>query len=160
MDFEAFDSITTLQYNFCKYVDKKCSTESPYYYSAAYNSTDCYYLNESALNRTNYELIDTEDDKGLRINYYDVRETGQVFQLNLLCDPDVDEYTVLNRTHTEKKFVAFVKSKNICPQVLSTVIYEFFDTFKWVFFAIGLIVGPIELLLGDKIFKITVFLVG
>lgn len=152
--------MTTLQYNFCQYVDKKCSTESPYYQAVAYNSTDCYYLNEKAVNRTNYELIETENETGLRVNYYDVRETGQVFQLNLICDEDTKAYTVLNNTFTDKKFITYAKTKNICPQVVTTVIYEFFDTFKWVFFVIGLIVGPVELLLGNKIFKITVFLVS
>jgi len=146
-------------FNFCKYIDKKCSSESPYYYAAAYNSTDCYYLNENMVNRTSYELIDTERDTGLKINYYDVRETGQVFQLNLICDQDTNDFHVLNTTFIDKTFQSYVKTKNICPQVLSTIIVDFFDTFKWIFFAIGLIVGPVELLLGNKIFKITVFLV-
>lgn len=141
-------------------MDKKCSSESPYYYAAAYNSTDCYYLNESAVNRTSYELIDTQKDTGLRITYYDVRETGQTFQLNLLCDESIKGYALVNKTSTEKSFIAYARSKNICPQKIRTVLAEFFDTFKWIFFAVGLIVGPIELLLGNKIFKLTVFLVG
>lgn len=158
-DFDFNGNVTTVQYNFCKYVDKRCATESPYYYAAAFNSTDCYYLNENAVNRTSYQLIDTEKDTGLKITYYDVRETGQTFELNLLCDDSTKGYALVNRTATDKKFTAYAKSKNICPQKISTVLYEFFDTFKWVFFAIGLIVGPIELLLGNKIFKLTVFLV-
>ena len=160
IDFDAFGSTTTIGYNFCRHVDKKCSTEAPHYYAVAYNTTDCYYMNENAANRTNYALIKTEKETGLQINYYDVRETGQVFQLNLICDNEFEQLAVVNNTLADRTFITYAKSKDICPQVLSTIIYDFFNTFKWVFFVLGLIIGPIELLLGNKIFKITVFLVG
>lgn len=38
------------------------------------------------------------------------------------------------------------------------MIYDFIDKFKWIFFAAGLLIGPLELLVGAKIFGLTVFL--
>lgn len=95
----------------------------------------------------------------MKINYYDVRETGTVLSVNLICDPALDEFTVTNTSRGEKAFEITARTKFICPQEISNMISHFFDTFKWVFFVLGIIIGPLELLIGNKIFRITVFLV-
>ena len=52
-----------------------------------------------------------------------------------------------------------MRSEHACPSVITNMIAEFVNSFKWVFFAIGLIVGPLLLLLGGKLFGLTVFVV-
>ena len=150
---------TIMEFNFCKYVSKKCSVQAPYFHAAAYNTTSCYYLNENALERNNYELIKTKNQTGLRINYYDVRETGIVLRMNLFCDQKAQNITFTNNEVLGNEYIINARTKEICPQIMTNSIFNFFSTFKWVFFVIGIIVGPIELIIGNKIFKTTVFLV-
>ena len=53
-----------------------------------------------------------------------------------------------------------MRSENACPSVITNMIAEFVHSFKWVFFAIGIIIGPMLLLIGGKIFGLTVFIVS
>ena len=53
-----------------------------------------------------------------------------------------------------------MRSENACPSIITNMIAEFLHSFKWVFFAIGIVVGPTLLLIGGKLFGITVFIVS
>lgn len=57
-------------------------------------------------------------------------------------------------------FIITGRSQQLCPQMLSNVIFDFIEKFKWIFFLVGIIVGPLELTVGGKIFGITVFLLS
>lgn len=47
-----------------------------------------------------------------------------------------------------------------CPQKMSVMFYNVLDDIKWILFVIGLVLGPLELLLGYKLFRYTLMIVG
>lgn len=151
-----------IDFNFCKYIDHKCNTKSPSYYMVGYNSTSCIYFRENEKEFPHYTLIKNEKEIGLKINYNDVQETGDEINLNLICNEKLKDDNIIfkNSTISENNiYNVFYESKNICPQIITNIIYDFVESFKYFFFLIGIIVGPSELFLGNKIFGITVFIV-
>lgn len=47
-----------------------------------------------------------------------------------------------------------------CPQKMSVMFYNVLDDIKWLLFVLGLIIGPLELLLGFKLFRLTLIIVN
>lgn len=46
-----------------------------------------------------------------------------------------------------------------CPQKMSVMFYNVLDDIKWILFVVGLILGPLELVLGYKLFRYTLMIV-
>lgn len=152
----------TINFNFCKYISHKCHSKAPSYFMVGFNSENCHYFRENSKKHPHYSLLKNKSEIGLKINYLDVQEMGQEINLNLLCNENLKiEEPILfkNSTVVNDTYNLFFESKNICPQVISNIIYDFVESFKYFFFLIGILIGPAELFLGNKIFGITVFIV-
>jgi hypothetical protein len=46
-----------------------------------------------------------------------------------------------------------------CPQKMSVMFYNVLDDIKWILFVLGILIGPLELLLGFKLFRLTLIIV-
>lgn len=152
----------TVQFNFCKYVSKQCFGKSPSYYMAMYNSTDCFYMKEPTDNVTLYTPIyQTNGTRGLLMTLYDARETNITTLVTLVCQRGVANLTLLwkNYNPLNQTFMLGYGAEGVCPGEIYNVIWTNLGSLSWLFLIIGLVVGPLELLLGYKVFRITIFIV-
>jgi hypothetical protein len=46
-----------------------------------------------------------------------------------------------------------------CPKRISVMVFNVINDIKWILFVIGLIIGPVMLILGYKLFRFTLILV-
>lgn len=152
----------TIQFNFCSYVSKKCYDKNPSYLMAVYNSTDCFYMGQPNTNVSMYTPIKNGTTLGLRMTLGDVRETNTSLVMDVICDRNATNLTFVSQKYVvlEQTFYLTYKSAKICPQQVYNVIWENLSSLSWLFLIIGLVIGPLELLLGYKVFRITIFIVG
>lgn len=78
----------------------------------------------------------------------------------LICDDSLETISIGEVTKTDSTYALIVKSADICPKEIDNLILDYIENFKWIIFAIGMVIGPLELLIGEKIFNITIFFLG
>lgn len=147
-----------LFFNFCKYLVHSCTEQPSYYFVMTKDEQSCNYFRESPDQQ--YKLVTTEMIPiGLKITYENVNENGQIIEFMLICNRTKDLF-LYPPNKLGEKLVVTLESKNICPQEINFLLYEFIGKFKWIFFFFGVAIGPMELLVGEKIFGITVFVMS
>ena len=141
---------------------KKCYNKSPSYYMAMFNTTDCAYLSEPGGNSTLYTpLVLTNGTRGIIMTMSDVRETGMSAKVSLICARGVSKLTLYSKYFDpiSQTFFMTYGAEGACPGEIYNVIWANLSSLSWVFLLIGLVVGPLELFLGYKLFRITIFVV-
>lgn len=129
---------------------------------ALYNSTDCFYMKEPSDNQPLYTPITTVNGtRGLVMSMYDARETNTSTIITMMCEKGTDGLVLRSKDYDPltQTFTLTYESKDICPGEIYDVVWSSLGSLRWVFLVIGLIVGPLELFLGYKVFRITIFIV-
>jgi hypothetical protein len=127
-----------------------------------FNSTTCQYYREDSKDDKQYTLVKTTENVGLKINYKSVQETGEEINLWIYCNNKLGKaynFVYKNYTSSGDSFDVVYESLYICPQVISNIVFDFFNSFIWIFFVAGLLLGLSELFYGSVIFSVTIFLV-
>ena len=152
----------TVEFNFCRYVQRRCHGQAPSYYGAVSNATDCFYLRDAVGNATQYELLREGEEPGLRVTRWDSRETGLTLVMDLLCARDVPNLRLVRKGFNEgnQTMFAVYEAAGVCPQKLTNQLWSALYALRWPLALLAFVLGPLELLLGYKLFRLTVFLLG
>lgn len=151
-----------MEFNFCRYVQRRCYAQAPSYYAVLHNETDCFYARDAVGNETQYELLRDDEEPGLRVSRWDARETGLMVVMDLLCARDVPALSLVRSSFNARNQTISVvyRGAGACPQKLGSTLWAALYNIRWPLALVALVVGPLELLLGYKLFRLTVFLLG
>lgn len=143
-------------------MQRRCYAQAPSYYAVLFNATDCFYARDAAGNATQYELLQAGAEPGLRVTRWDARETGLTVVMDLLCARSVPALSLVRSQFNaaNQTLYAVYQGVGACPQELTSTLWSALYVLRWPLAVLALVLGPLELLLGYKLFRLTVFLLG
>lgn len=171
---------TELFFNFCRSTTHSCpDTESEYSMMATTSSSCRYYktVNDDAeygrqnegnmlylISRTGKQVSEDIPADGIGGLYQEISGTQNYIKLNVYCSPSSPVLKLVSsdfRPYKGKSILVLEYESAIsCPRKISVMFFNVLDDLKWVLFAIGLVLGPLQFILGFKLFRLTLVLIS
>ena len=171
---------TEIYFNFCKPTTKACPGTDSEYSMLTSNSNACNYyktINDDAdygrenegsmlylISKTGKQVSEEVPADGIGSLYQEISGTQNYIKLNLYCNPDSLILKLVSGEFKPYKngsaLVLDYESAISCPRKISVMFFNVLEDLKWVLFAIGLILGPLQFILGFKLFRLTLVLLS
>ena len=171
---------TELYFNFCTETKKACpGTESEYSMLSTNSNTCSYYktVNDDAeygrenegsmlylISKTGKQVSEEVPADGIGSLYQEISGTQHFVKLNLYCNPESLVLKLVSGGFKPYKngsaLVLDYESAISCPRKISVMFFNVLQDLRWVLFAIGLVLGPLQFILGFKLFRLTLVLLS
>lgn len=175
-NFTQDDKKYTLFYNFCYQTHTLCQNVSAYTILVPWDSdtnepdfTKCIKASSNSLiSYYQYQLIDTEDvSKGVQLlmtegDLYETDDKLKKYEtmFELFCDDAASGFALKNVTLNENELLVSGLSKNGCPMLQISAIYNFIVNNKYILALVMLLIGSIECFFGLAMLGPSLFTIG
>ena len=165
-----------LYYNFCFHTQLQCGNSSAYTILVPLDPTTnepnfnkCIKASsDSLLSNYEYKLIDTEDvSQGVQLSLIDGDYFEEIDKLKryetmfeLLCDDTAKGFMLVNVTLIDNELLITGKSKNGCPILQISAIYNFIVNNKYILSCVMFAIGIIECFFGLAMLGPSLFTIG
>ena len=178
--FKDSEKTNQVYFNFCTPVHHSCPGTTPEYHMMIISDQNCMYYrpideddqlgteNEGNLiyliSETGGRVSEGVPADGISSLFQDIAGSKNFIKLNMFCNPLKSVPSFRSETIGDFQGGTLLtlnyECSASCPQKMSVMFYNVLDDIKWVLFVLGLLIGPLELLLGFKLFRLTLIIVS